>query len=102
MKIVLYCVEKKYQGSSNKSLIILVIQHGNDILLSRHIFTRLWLVKMLAGKIFSHIAECCKYYLYIYNIYIYIYIYHVPIYSVIYIEISTNRTTPIFYRIASP
>ncbi len=55
---------------SNKSLITLVVQYGNDILLSRHIFTRLWLVKIFCVLVkyfpILYSDSCYKYYVYIY------------------------------------
>ncbi len=61
---------------SNKSLITLVVQYGNDILLSRHIFTRLRLVEIFCVLIkyfpILYSDSCYKYY-----IYIYIYIYNI-------------------------
>ncbi len=57
---------EKFQRS-NKSLITLVVQYGNDILLSRHIFTRLWLVKIFCVLVkyfpILYSDSCYKYYL---------------------------------------
>ncbi len=58
---------EKFQRS-NKSLITLVVQYGNDILLSRHIFTRLWLVKIFCVLVkyfpILYSDSCYKYYIY--------------------------------------